>query len=161
MALMNRSGWYDPSLSEWESPWNLLPSFGQLARVSQELSAGMPACDFVEKPDRYEVCAELPGYRREDVQVTVEGNNLQIKAERQSSTETGSGDEGGGESGESGGVKWHRVERRSGSLFRSFRMPQNADLDKVSAKSENGVLTVLVPKKEGMASPSRKSIAIA
>ncbi len=39
------------------------------------------------------------------------------------------------------------MERSSGSLFRSFKLPPTADLERMAAKSENGVLTVVVPKK--------------
>jgi HSP20 family protein len=114
----------------------------------------MPVCDFVEKGDHFEVCAELPGFRREDVQVTVDGNRLTIKAEH-----AGSAEERSGEDTERG-WKWHRVERRSGALYRSFRMPTNADLERVSARSENGVLTVLVPKKMDVPGEARKTVAI-
>ena len=108
-----------------------------------------------QKDNRYEICAELPGFGRDDVHVSVEGNRLQIRAERSTSTETKS-DDAASES-----HKWHRIERRSGAMYRSFTMPTNADLDKITAKAENGVLTVTVPKQVGAATETRKRIAIA
>uniref|UniRef100_A0A803PIV0 SHSP domain-containing protein n=1 Tax=Cannabis sativa TaxID=3483 RepID=A0A803PIV0_CANSA len=44
------------------------------------------------------------------------------------------------------GDKWHRSERISGKFWRRFRLPENADLDAIKAKLENGVLKITVPK---------------
>jgi len=50
---------------------------------------------------------------------------------------------------------WHRVERSSGQFMRKFRLPENANLDGITAKVENGVLTVVVPKAEKKAIKAR------
>ncbi|EXB57413.1 hypothetical protein L484_016466 [Morus notabilis] len=68
--------------------------------------------------------ADVPGVRKEEVKVHVEdGNILQIDT-------------------------WHRVERRRGSFVRRFRLPDNANLDDIKCSLEDGVLSVMVPKKE-------------
>jgi HSP20 family protein len=77
---------------------------------------------------------DCAGLQKEDVKVTVEGDRtLQISGERtreeEKKTDT-----------------WHRVERSHGKFLRRFRLPRNANVESVTAKVENGVLTVTVPK---------------
>jgi len=80
------------------------------------------------------LCSWVPGLQKEDVKVTLEGDRtLQISGERtreqEKKTDT-----------------WHRVERSHGKFLRRFRLPDNANVESVNAKVENGVLTVTVPK---------------
>ena len=80
--------------------------------------------------------ADLPGLCKEDVQVQVEdGRTLSISGQRKRE-EVHKAD------------TWHRVERSSGSFLRKFRLPENANLDGITAKVDSGVLTVVVPKVE-------------
>ncbi|KAK3022256.1 hypothetical protein RJ639_047806, partial [Escallonia herrerae] len=73
---------------------------------------------------------------KEEVKVQVEdGNILQISGERTKEQEDKND-------------KWHRVERRRGSFVRRFRLPDNANVEEVKCRLDNGVLTVEVPKKE-------------
>jgi len=73
--------------------------------------------------------------RKEDIDIRLHDNRvLSISGERRAErTEQGE--------------RWHRTERSYGSFHRAFRLPENADLDKISAACEHGVLTVTVPKK--------------
>lgn len=74
--------------------------------------------------------------RKEELKVQVEdGSILHISGERVKQLE----DEND---------KWHRVECRRGSFLRRFPLPENAKLDDIKCNLENGVLTVVVPKKE-------------
>jgi HSP20 family protein len=80
------------------------------------------------------LCSWVPGLQKEDVKVTLEGDRtLQISGERtreqEKKTDT-----------------WHRVERSHGKFLRRIRLPDNANVESVNAKVENGVLTVTVPK---------------
>lgn len=59
------------------------------------------------------------------------------------------------------GVKYHRVERRSGSLYRQIKLPPTADLEHVDARAENGVLTINISKRPEAREERPKTITIA
>ncbi|XP_035541802.1 class I heat shock protein-like [Juglans regia] len=78
----------------------------------------------------------MAGVGKDNVKVQVEDSNiLQISGERVLEKEDKND-------------KWHRIERRRGSFVRRFRLPDNVNLNEITCKLENGVLTVQVPKKE-------------
>ena len=85
------------------------------------------------------------------VQLSVEGDTVTLSVESKAEKT---------EDKEEGGVKWHRVERSSQFQRRALRLPETADLDKVSATMENGILSVDIPKK-AVHEPAAKRIAIA
>eukprot|EP00270_Netrium_digitus_P007944 TRINITY_DN2335_c0_g1_i1.p1 TRINITY_DN2335_c0_g1~~TRINITY_DN2335_c0_g1_i1.p1 ORF type:complete len:150 (+),score=30.46 TRINITY_DN2335_c0_g1_i1:250-699(+) len=91
------------------------------------------AVDVKESSSAYSFIADVPGLKREEVKVQVEGNLLSISGKR-TREERESTD------------KYHRVERSAGSFLRRFRLPEDSDLGKISAATEDGVLTVTVPK---------------
>jgi HSP20 family protein len=112
------------------------PMFGRLPRLFGEAGEGRewaPAADISETDKEYVVKAELPGVKREDVRVSVEGGVLVIEGERK-------------EEKEEKGEKTHRVERFYGSFRRTFGLPEDADAEHIRAESKEGVLKVLVPK---------------
>ena len=92
-----------------------------------------PAADIVERDDEYLIKAELPGVKREDIDVQVENDLLTITGERKLE-ETKDTD------------KTHRVERFYGKFSRSFRIPENVDAGAIKAESEEGVLRLHLPK---------------
>ena len=99
-----------------------------------------PAIDIDETNDEYLVSADLPGIKKEDIQIECIGNQLTISAERKyESTE---------------GRKQERRERFYGTFQRSFTLPTGVDAEKIQADYEGGVLTVHVPKVE-QAKPRR------
>lgn len=55
---------------------------------------------------------------------------------------------------------WHRVERSQGRFLRRFQLPENANVDQIQAKVENGVLTVTVPKTDKGHRPVQRQIDI-
>ncbi|RZJ04081.1 MAG: Hsp20/alpha crystallin family protein [Haliea sp.] len=97
--------------------------------------------DVVEKDDAYQVKADIPGVKKEDINVRIEGNLVQIDAESKSEKDTK--DEGG---------KVLRSERSYGSISRTFSLAQDVDDVKAEAKYADGVLTLRLPKKASTAS---------
>jgi HSP20 family protein len=95
-----------------------------------------PETDVVESEREIRVVTEMPGLKRENIEIDVENNVLTIRGEkREARTE-----------GEAG--KYHRAERRYGTFARSFVLPRDVDSDAIQASFEDGVLTVTVPKSE-------------
>ncbi|MCW5980988.1 MAG: Hsp20/alpha crystallin family protein [Bryobacteraceae bacterium] len=96
-----------------------------------------PAMNVTQDADRYQVRAELPGIRTEDLQISVERNKLVVSGKREMP-------------GESDAVSYHRRERAGGSFSRSLTLPADLDADKVEANYANGVLTITLPKAEAV-----------
>jgi HSP20 family protein len=97
--------------------------------------AWMPAMDVFETEDTIVAKLELPGIEPNDVEVAVEDSTLTVSGRREFETETNE-------------ENYHRVERRYGSFSRSIALPQTADVEKVSARFDKGVLEISVPKAE-------------
>ncbi len=95
----------------------------------------MPPVDIEEDDREYLLKAELPGMKKEDVKLKVEGGTLSISGERK-------------EEKEEKDKKHHRVERSYGAFMRSFALPEVVLSEKVSAEFKDGILTVHVPKDE-------------
>lgn len=92
--------------------------------------------DVTENDKGYQVKADIPGVKKEDISVRVDGNVVQIDAEMRSEKETrGNGD------------KVLRSERHYGSVSRTFSLGSDIDEAKVDAQYSDGVLTLLLPKK--------------
>jgi HSP20 family protein len=95
-----------------------------------------PETDVMETEREIRVVTEMPGLRRDDIEVDVENNVLTLRGEkRESRTE---GQEG----------RYHLAERRYGTFARSFVLPRDVEADRIQASFEDGVLTVSIPKSE-------------
>jgi HSP20 family protein len=91
--------------------------------------------DVREDGDHLYVEAELPGFKKEDVDITLENQTLTIAAERKSTSEDAKGE-------------WLLNERRYSRFLRSFNLPPTVDEQSVNAKLTDGVLTVTLNKRE-------------
>ena len=104
--------------------------------------AATPA-DVKELSKSYLFVIDMPGVKSGDLSVQVEDENvLVISGERKRER-----DEASEEKKEEAGVKYLRMERRMGKFMRKFVLPENADLEGISAECKDGVLTVTVMKK--------------
>lgn len=102
--------------------------------------------DVTENDKAYEVKADIPGVKKDDINVRIDGNVVQIDAEARSEKETkGNGD------------KVLRSERYQGTISRTFSLASDVDEAKVDARYADGVLTLTLPKK---ASEGARKIAI-
>jgi HSP20 family protein len=101
--------------------------------------------DVAEKNGAYAVTAELPGVKKEDIQITIDGTQVTLAAEVKREKEA-SQDE-----------RVLHAERVYGKVSRSFTLPQELDEAKAEAKFKDGVLELTLPKK---AAAQRKQIAI-
>jgi HSP20 family protein len=104
---------------------------------ARNLATWSPMVDVREDENGIHVSTELPGLTGKDVKVTVDNGVLSISGEKKREIEEG--EEGTG---------YHLIERRYGRFERSFTLPSNVDAEKVSAKFENGVLNVDLPKSD-------------
>lgn len=117
---------------------------GEYATESDIPSGVFPMTNITEDKDHFYLRTELPGVKKEDIEISLTGNSLSLSGERKLVSEEKN-------------VKYLRRERESGTFRRMIKLPSVIDVEKVEARSENGVLTIVLPKAEA-AKP--KQIAI-
>ena len=108
-------------------------------------SGWVPPVDVREDGKEIVLEIELPGIKREDVEVTAENGVLTIRGEKQNRTH------------ESGEGRYHVIERSYGSFMRSFQLPNGVDEQRIEAEFVDGLLAVRVPK-AALAQPRRIEI---
>jgi HSP20 family protein len=101
--------------------------------------------DVKEVDGEYRIDAEIPGVKKDDIHVTVEGKRVSISAEVKQEKEVKEGE------------RLIRCERSYGMTSRSFNLAEEVDQSKVQAKYNNGILELTLPKKPGTA---RKEITV-
>lgn len=102
---------------------------------------GLSPLDFIETPSQFTMSIDLPGLQKDKVNMRIQDGLLIVSGERESEKEM---DEG----------TTHIRERKFGSFERRVRLPQSADLGKVEASMEHGVLCVKI----GMFEPTAESL---
>jgi HSP20 family protein len=107
--------------------------------VRVEKTAAAIKMDVVELDNAYIVKAEIPGVSKDEIQVSIEGNQVTIGAEVKRETEA------------KDGQRWLRTERYSGGVYRAFTLPVEIDETASNAKYENGVLELTLTKKPAAA----------
>lgn len=132
---MSRLSVYDPFAEVFPE---LFRGFFQPARAT----GGEPLelrVDVKESNGEYTVQAEMPGVKKEDINVQIDGNRVSISAEVKRESEKKEGE------------RVLRSERYYGAVARTFSLASELDDTKASAKFENGVLTLTIPKKSAPA----------
>jgi len=124
---------YDPfyNLDDWFKNWGMRP-FSMDMETTPQIKI-----DLAENDNAYTVRAEIPGVKKEDVKVQVEGNRVSISCETKQEKE------------EKEGERVICRECHQGSSYRSFTLGSEVDETKAEAKYENGTLELTLPKKEG------------
>jgi HSP20 family protein len=108
------------------------------------LSIRMPSLDVYEEKDAVVVKAELPGMKKEEVEVNLAGENLTIKGEKKEDKEVKEDD-------------YYRRERSYGSFLRTVALPCEVKSEDIKASFKDGVLEIRLPKTE---EAKKKSIAV-
>ncbi|WP_265032777.1 Hsp20/alpha crystallin family protein [Wolbachia endosymbiont (group A) of Sicus ferrugineus] len=96
---------------------------------------GVPACDFYETKESYCLSLDLPGISKENIDISISGDNLIVKGEKTCDNELKD-------------KQFYHRERYYGSFYRSIPLPVNVEQDKVSANFSDGVLHLTIPKSE-------------
>ncbi len=122
--------------------WELDPfrRLGGIVRTAGELA---PNVDVKEMDDKFEITAELPGMDEHDVAVTLRQGVLSISGEKKMERKEERTD-------------FYLNERSYGRFVRTFRLPETADEDKVSADFSKGVLSITVPKRQEAKAQQKK-----
>lgn len=110
---------------------------------TRELALTAPKTNLYDTGEGFEVRAEVPGFIKEDLNVKIQGNYLEISGNRKSDVPEG--------------YSVHRTERGTTTFSRSFTLPADVDSSKVSASLQDGILTLSLPKAEA-AKPRQISI---
>lgn len=111
-----------------------MPFWSDFGRQTQLFSGWSPALDLYQNNDNVIARVELPGMRKEDIEISLQDGMLTISGERKSET--------------SEGEKSERSERYVGKFRRSVSLPTKVDANKVTASYRDGMLTVTLPKAE-------------
>jgi len=96
-----------------------------------------PTLDVSESNDEFVIRAEVPSMAESDMELTIVGDTLALSGSKKEEKRTDS-------------EKFHRCERRFGAFRRVVSLPSGADLEKISAESRDGMVTIHIPKKPGI-----------
>ena len=137
---------WDPfqELASWSNRLNRSINEG---RTEDTFGAWAPAVDIFEKDHNLFIRAELPGLKREDIEISMENGVLTLHGERKRESEVEESNA-------------YRLERIYGAFTRSFSLPTTVDSSKIQAVYKDGVLEVTVPKLEA-AKPKKVQIQAA
>ena len=131
----------NPELNSLSSFGNIRDSFGRLfdlafpTRTAESFADWTPSLDAHEDQDKFVVAVEIPGMKKEDMNVSVHDGVLTVSGERKSEKDVKDG-------------TVHRRERFYGKFSRSVSLPSAVRADKVNATYKDGVLTIEIPKAE-------------
>jgi HSP20 family protein len=128
------------TMIRYQQPWGLMEQMRrEMDRVMGEENAAttsdwVPAVDIKETKDGFTISADVPGIAPKDIVIHAENGMLTIQGERESNKKEEK-------------QYYKRIERSYGSFFRRFTLPDTADTDNISARGENGVLTITITKR--------------
>jgi len=115
----------------------LFEEFPAAQREEKDVMASnwAPAVDIYETANELVLTAEIPGIEEKDIEIKIEDNTLSLKGERKFEKETKE-------------ENFHRIERSYGSFYRAFTLPNSVDTEHIQATHDNGVLRIVMPKKQ-------------
>jgi len=131
-ALVSRSGLFDDFFKDFAPAFYVRPLHGDALPEPSQIKI-----DVKEDDAAYTVHAEVPGVPKEDINVSIDGNVVSLRAEVRQHDQKKDGE------------KLLRSERYYGAVARSFQLPVEVDAAQAKARYDNGVLTLTLPKKQG------------
>ena len=144
---MNLINWRPKTVSSYQNLPNIFERMMDDNFFFDYNSNGLtPYVDINESNDAFMISADLPGIEKSDIEVKVEEGNLIINANRHIDKSDNN-------------EKFHYNERRFGTFSRSFKLPKTVKEEKITAKLDNGVLSIVIPKAED-AIKSNRLIAV-
>ena len=108
-------------------------SFYNYPTSNEGVSGFVPVVNTREGEAAYHIDVDLPGVKKDDIKVDIHKDILTISGERKSKEEVKEED-------------YYKVETTFGKFSRSFTLPENVDTENIEARSDNGVLEVIIPK---------------
>lgn len=134
-------GHYEPfdTLNQFQREVNRLFEANSLRRLPEDAelatSDWLPAVDIKEEPHQFVIYADVPGVDSKDIEITLDKGTLTLKGRRAPLKPEEQ-------------QNYRRVERVSGNFLRRFTLPNTVDAAGVSARAQNGVLEVAIPKNQ-------------
>jgi HSP20 family protein len=113
----------------------------------REFAETLPAVNIKENGKQFSIELAVPGFGKDDFKINVEGDVITISAEKKEEKKDES-------------ERFTRHEYSYNSFSRTFTLPQNANAEKVDARYDNGILKLVLPKKEEAKPSSRKEIKV-
>jgi HSP20 family protein len=135
--------WFEDTLRR---PFSVMRPFWWSHLKPLQFEEMTSSVDIFEEEDNVVVKAELPGMKKEDIEITLKDDVLTISGEKKREEKVEK-------------KNYYKLERSYGSFTRTFRLPTQVQADKSKAKFENGVLEIIVPKTEE-AKKKEKKISI-
>jgi HSP20 family protein len=123
-------------------PWN-----GWFGSNDWTKAMNMPSVNISEEKDHYMVSLAVPGLKKDDFKIDIDGNMLIISSEKEQNKEDKD-------------KKYTRKEYSFSSFSRSFSLPEEINKEKITAKYEEGVLKISLPRNENVKKLSAKHIAV-
>jgi len=132
------------TMDQLQSKMNRMFNYSGYRPISRwNVAENGPLTNMYDAGDYIQLTMEVPGVQKEDLNIKLQGNYLEIKGERKANAPEG--------------YSAHRVERGTTSFTRSFTLPMDVDSTRVEAALKDGILTMRMPKQEA-AKPRQISI---
>lgn len=152
MSLLNKSRSNLPVKSYGSGDFDIFKQFNDFFNRGSDfydssLTSLSPLVNIEETKEGYHVEAELPGVKKEDVEVSIKDDYLVIKGEKRSFNEEKKD-------------QYHRVERSHGSFYRTIALPGDIDKDQINAELKDGVLNLDIMKSASKKDEATKKIPI-
>ncbi len=143
-ALMKPTETFPSVFDDFFKPWNeWFDTGGSMWNRMMKV----PAVNIMENKNNFEVALAAPGLKKDDFKIDVDGNLLTISSEKE-------------ENKEEKDKKFTRKEYSYSCFSRTFTLPEDVLRDKIEARYENGVLTLVMPKKEEAKKPEARHITV-